>query len=69
MAGTTPVTTLRGPSTIFAGTQTRTQPHLDTLIKTTDLHFISLSSLVGTAFFCTQVESVVSNQLLHSDGV
>ena len=40
MAGTTSVTTLRGHLFLFAGTQTKTQLHLDAFTKTNDLHFI-----------------------------
>ena len=40
MAGTTSVTTLRGHLFLFAGTQTKTQLHLDAFTKTNDLYFI-----------------------------
>ena len=50
VAGTTPVNTLRETSIVFAGTQTKTQLHLDTLTKTGDLHFISLGPSMGKTF-------------------
>ena len=41
---------LSGSYIVFAGTQTKTQLHLDTLTKTDDLHFISLGPSMGKTF-------------------
>ena len=61
VAGTTPVTTLREPSIVFAGTQTKTQLHLDTLTKTDGFALHQFGAIYGEDIFVFRFKSVVSN--------